>query len=205
MATGDNPHPIAIGGSESVRVLGESICEALNAQGVIAGTGRSVNEGFVLTRQSDEIEANAEPVWLSNTARSKSQRISSIRDDCRKELERFKWIESEKAGYDLGELADRRWMCEHWNAYLKARWLEHLQGNRFWIEMDRRDFGLLERQFQDRQELLRPILKRLILGHENLQIIQWATVNRLPMDQVLEILETLDINSRHLAHRFDRI
>src|SRR4051794_12760413 len=42
---------------------------------------------------------------------------------------KYKWIESEKAGYDLGEDAIRRWVKCHWWGFLRARWLEHLQGN----------------------------------------------------------------------------
>ena len=129
----------------------------------------------------------------------------SIYDESRKEEDKFKWIESEKVGYDLGELAVRRWMREHWNGYLRARWLEHLQGKCFWIELDRGDFGLLLSQFHDHADILAPILERLKCGHENLTIIDWAIKNGLPRDVVLTILEALDINSRRLVHRFDRI
>ncbi len=45
----------------------------------------------------------------------------------RREAERHKWIESEKAGADLGENAIRQWVKCHWWGYLRARWLEHLQ------------------------------------------------------------------------------
>ncbi len=63
------------------------------------------------------------------------------------EAQRFKWIESEKAGRDLGETAIRTWICQHWNDFLRHRWLEHLQGKTFWIELDPRDFGLLRTGF----------------------------------------------------------
>src|SRR4051812_1046106 len=92
----------------------------------------------------------------------------SVYDDCVEEANRFKWIESEKAGYDLGENAIRRWVEDHWTGYLRAKWLEHLQGRCFWIELDRGDFGLLEREFHDEQQLLDNILIRLKAGQENL-------------------------------------
>ena len=116
---------------------------------------------------------------------------------------RFKWIESEKAGCDLGEAALRRWVQQHWGGYLRARWLEHLQGTRFWMELDRGDFGLLQRQFCDNTLLLDRILDRLKIGQENLDIILWALTFHISMEQVLDILSALDINSRRLAHRFD--
>jgi len=127
---------------------------------------------------------------------------SSVYLDGEQEALRFKWIESEKAGRDLGEAAIRRWVQNHWWGYLRARWLEHLHGKRFWVELDRGDFGLLQRRFQDQALLLDRILDRLKAGQENLDIILWAQKWGIPMGPVFEILEALDINSRRLAHRF---
>jgi hypothetical protein len=128
---------------------------------------------------------------------------SSVYSDCEQEALRYKWIESEKAGHDLGEDAIRLWVKRHWWGYLRARWLEHLQGKRFWVELDRGDFGLLQREFHDNTLLLDRILDRLKSGQENLDIIIWAMNWGLPMTPVLQILEALDINSRRLSHRFD--
>ena len=128
---------------------------------------------------------------------------SSVYVDGEQEALRFKWIESEKAGCDLGEAAIRRWVQDHWWGYLRARWLEHLQGKRFWVELDRGDFGLLQRKFHDNTLLLDRILDRLKAGQENLDIICWAHDWGIAIDPVLQILEALDINSRRLAHRFD--
>jgi len=118
----------------------------------------------------------------------------SVYVDCEQEALRFKWIESEKAGRDLGEAAIRRWVKEHWWGYLRARWLEHLQGKRYWVELDRGDFGLLQREFRGNTLLLDRILDRLKAGQENLDIIIWATDWCIPMDPVVGILEALDIN-----------
>lgn len=127
----------------------------------------------------------------------------SVYADCEHEAAVYKWIESEKAGCDLGEGAIRRWVKDHWCGFLRSRWLEHLQGKRFWVELDRGDFGLLQREFNDDQLLLDRILDRLKSGQENLDIICWARQFHVNIDRVLEILEALDINSRRLAHRFD--
>ncbi len=128
---------------------------------------------------------------------------ASVYIDGEQEALRFKWIESEKAGCDLGEAAIRRWVQCHWWGYLRARWLEHLQGKRFWVELDRGDFGLLERRFHDNTLLLDRILDRLKSGQENLDIICWALSWGIDTGPVVKILEALDINSRRLAHRFD--
>jgi len=127
---------------------------------------------------------------------------ASVYVEGEQEALRFKWIESERAGRDLGEAAIRRWVQCHWWGYLRARWLEHLQGKRFWVELDRGDFGLLQRRFVDESLLLDRILDRLKEGKENLDIIVWAQEWGIPTDPVLEILEALDINSRRLAARF---
>ncbi len=118
------------------------------------------------------------------------------------EAHRYKWIESEKAGRDLGEVAIRGWIGEHWRGFLRHRWLEHLQGKTFWIELDQGDFGLLRTAFRD-SALIDPILDHLKQGRENLDIILWALRNRYPMNEVREILEALDVNSRRIECRFD--
>jgi hypothetical protein len=129
---------------------------------------------------------------------------ASVFADCEQEAQRFKWIESERAGRDLGEPAIRRWVQQHWWGYLRARWLEHLEGKRFWVELDRGDFGLLQRRFHENEALLDRILDRLKAGQENLDILVWAIDWGIASEPVLQILETLDVNSRRLAHRVDK-
>ena len=124
--------------------------------------------------------------------------IFSVYTESEQEALRFKWIESERAGRDLGDAAIKKWVKDHWCGYLRARWLEHLQGKRFWVELDRGDFGLLQRRFHDNSLLLDRILDRLKAGKENLDIISWALDWGIPTSSVLDILEALDINSRRL-------
>lgn len=161
--------------------------------------------GKITMKVKDSCNGSEECTTLSRGARTggRDMEICSVYKDCEEEALRYKWIESEKAGCDLGESAICRWVKDHWWGYLRARWLEHLQGKRFWVELDRGDFGLLQRRFQDQTLLLDRILDRLKAGQENLDIIIWAQDWNLPIRPVLEILEALDINSRRLAHRFD--
>jgi hypothetical protein len=132
---------------------------------------------------------------------STGQRRLSLHQCGQEEAQRFKWIESEKAGRDLGETAIHAWVRRYWNAFLRHRWLEHLQGETFWIELDRGDFGLLLTAFQS-SPVIDPILEHLRHGRENLDIILWALKNQVPMSDVLEILEALDVNSRRLECGF---
>ena len=121
----------------------------------------------------------------------------------KEEALQFKWIESERAGHDLGDMAIRTWICQHWNGFLRQRWLEHLQGKTFWIELEQCDFGILRREFQS-SPLLDPIIEMLKLGRENLDIIQWALINHhSSMREVREILRQLDVNSARIECSFD--
>jgi hypothetical protein len=137
---------------------------------------------------------------LGRTQTSEANRPShklSVQDRGAVEAQRHKWIESEKAGRDLGEWAIRGWVRQHWNGFLREKWLEHLEGRAFWIELDHDDFGLLQRSFQD-SALIDEILRRLKCGQENLDVLSWAIDEQLEMEEVFEILETLDINSRRI-------
>jgi hypothetical protein len=150
------------------------------------------------SRQEGPVLAAMRSVKMSSLEKS------SLYSDCEQEAQRYKWIESERAGRDLGEPVIRKWVQQHWWGYLRARWLEHLLGKRFWVELDRNDFGLLLEKFQDRQVLLDRIVDRLKAGQENLDIIVWAIDWGISFNPVCEILEALDINSRRLVHRIDR-
>ncbi len=126
----------------------------------------------------------------------------SLHECGEREAQRFKWIESEKAGRDLGEMAIRSWIRQHWSRFLRQRWLEHLQGKTYWVELDQKDFGVLRTRFRN-SPLIDPIIEHFSRGLENLDIILWAMRERQPMDQVHEILAALDVNSARLPCGFD--
>ena len=133
---------------------------------------------------------------LSSTFLGPDVRLS-VHDQGAVEAQRHKWITSEQAGHDLGDGAIRSWVRSHWSGFLRARWLEHLQGRAFWIELDHGDFGLLQLAFRDSM-LIDDILLRLKAGGENLDIINWALDANHPVEEVLTILEALDINGRRI-------
>src|SRR5947207_8220216 len=108
----------------------------------------------------------------------------SVYRHCAQEVLRHKWIQSQKVGYDLGEAAIKEWVQMHWMGYLRARWVEHLQGKCFWSELHQCDFGLLQRKFHDCQPLLDSILNQLKAGKENLDVLFWAYENHIPSDPV---------------------
>ena len=184
---------------------------------MLSGPSREGEDGKVYSAGSGHVGRIANPSYLwgrikirpthlgrriGGSEEELTVEICSVYADSRREMDVFKWIESEKVGYDLGEVAVRRWVQQHWCGYLRARWMEHLQGRRFWVELDRNDFGLLQREFRD-DPLLDRILDRLKAGQENLDIICWALDWGIDAKALIQILEALDINSRRLAHRFD--
>lgn len=126
----------------------------------------------------------------------------SLRDHGVHEACKHKWIESEKAGRDLGEWAIRCWVLKHWHGFLRQRWVEHLEGVAFWVELDEDDFGLLGRAFHD-SLLFTPIFEMLKKGKENLDVIRWAQNEGHCTDEVLQILEALDINSARIEFQFE--
>ena len=126
----------------------------------------------------------------------------SLRLDVRDHLDRHKWIQSQKAGRDLGQEAVRDWIQKHWYGYLKARWLEHLEGHNYWIELSRDAFGLLRREFPEQGQLLDCVLERMKVGCENLEIICWAVEEHLPVEEIRHILKVIDINSLRLYRFF---
>ncbi|MFO0864110.1 MAG: hypothetical protein U0744_05555 [Gemmataceae bacterium] len=101
--------------------------------------------------------------------------IRSVYVEAQKD-EAFKWIESQKpatiyATSPLRALGPG----EHWWGFLRERWIQHLQGTAYWMELDRGDFGPFNNAFLDKQELLHPILNRLKGGLENLDVIPRPT------------------------------
>lgn len=123
----------------------------------------------------------------------------------RREADIYKWIESQKAGYDLGEAAIRRWVQEHWDGFLRARWVQHLEGSVFWTELGHDEYGFLKRKFQTQALLLDRIADHLKACKENLDIIVWCIDWNINFEDVFAILHELDINGKRLIKLFDPV
>jgi len=124
--------------------------------------------------------------------------IPSLYDAAHREAERHKWIESQKHGRDLGDLAIHDWYRQHWLMYCRYRRMEHLQGRQRWREFGDEKFGRLYSLIINGDLLLDRILDRVFVGHENLDIINWAIDWGLSLERVLSILTQLDVNRARL-------
>lgn len=122
----------------------------------------------------------------------------SLYEEAHHEAERHKWIESERHGRDLGDLAIREWYHRHWPRYCRHRRLEHIRGTRRWDEFGDDAFGCIYSLIVTGDLLADRILDRIDAGHENLCIINWAIEWGLPTGRVIDILEQIDVNRARL-------
>lgn len=114
-------------------------------------------------------------------------------------MDRHKWIESQRAGRDLGSAASTDWVDRYWKGWTRSKLIEHLYGWRCWGAFDERDFGLLGRtsvEHHVQRELLEQIASLLADGGENLDVINWAIAGDLPLDNILWLLDRIDINAK---------
>jgi hypothetical protein len=110
-----------------------------------------------------------------------------------------KWIESEKAGRDLGHEAVRNWSRSHWLRFYRWRLVQHLRGEVYFREFHPRTFAVVSNQLKVPTELLESILNHIRDGCENLDIICWVHNRQLPVVPTMEILEAIDINRQRLV------
>lgn len=129
--------------------------------------------------------------------------VKGIFEEASKEAYRHKWIESEKAGYDIGDVAIEDWHRRFWHKFVREHWIQHIRGEVFWRELDNDDFGILKKEFADSREESDAIVTMLEKGGENLDIVQWAIDNGKDMKIVLHILGRLDLNAHRLASKLD--
>ena len=127
--------------------------------------------------------------------------VHSLYDEAVQEADRHKWIESQKQGRDLGQLAVREWYRVHWLRYCRCKRLEHVRGQRCWREFDETTFGQLYSLIITGDLLVDRILDRVDHGDENLDIILWAIEWGLPIRPVVRILEQIDVNRARMEPR----
>lgn len=119
-------------------------------------------------------------------------------EEAAKAIQEHKWLQSERAGRDLGSEAVRDWTRRHWPRFYRRRFVQHLRGEAFFEEFGAECYRLVLGGIAVSREVLETVLDKVQEGAENLELICWARHQHLPRDQVLEILKVLNINSRRL-------
>ena len=128
----------------------------------------------------------------------------SVYTDAHHEAEKHKWIESKKAGRDLGLQAIEDWYRQFWGRYCRARRLEHLSGEQQWVEFAEHEFGQMYQSIVDGNAVLSHLIERFEAGWENLQFTFWvqdAKKSREEINEILGLLEIININITRLEPR----
>jgi hypothetical protein len=123
----------------------------------------------------------------------------SVYEQAKLAVQEHKWIESEKAGRDLGHEAVRHWSRSHWLRFYRWRLVQHLRGEVYFREFHPCTFAAASNQLKVPHELLEAILNQVRDGCENLDIICWVHKKQLPIAPVMEVLEAIDINRQRLV------
>lgn len=105
-----------------------------------------------------------------------------------------KHLDWERFSYDIEETASEDWKRRFWRLWFRVRWVEHLLGDRYWIEMGEQNFGVLRRGEPHNPMLVSRVADRLIAGWENLNIILWASDWGLDLEEVIAVLKKININ-----------
>jgi hypothetical protein len=129
--------------------------------------------------------------------------IVSVFEAAFREARRHCWIESQKQQRDLGERALGEWYQRFWWTFLRHRHLEHLMGERMWDEFDQRSFGILQPFLLSRGTLAREVVELYKSGWENLDIINWAMRQDIPIREVHDCLLLINMNDARIDPRFN--
>jgi len=121
-----------------------------------------------------------------------------VYEEAKKAIQEHRWVESEKAGRDLGADAEQDWIEHYWRTFCRSRYVRHLRGEVFFDEFDTDCFGILSVDFGEVAGLLNAVLERIKEGAENLDLIRWGYQEHVPVNQLLQVLKAADINGHRL-------
>lgn len=118
------------------------------------------------------------------------------------EIQRHKWIESEKARCDVGQAAVTDWVRRFWWRFCRWRRIEHIEGVHRWHEFSHEDFARILPPILANDALMLLIVELMKTDRRrvisDLEVIVWARDAGVSMDRVLEILGEIHINDARL-------
>ena len=130
--------------------------------------------------------------------------IRRLDDEAKFQAMRERWYRSVEAGYNVGDSAIRAWIRIHWSGFFRACWVQHLTGECCWADLPCEEYGLLRRDFGDRQPIVDAIIEMLRLGAENLNFMCWSRSRpAAELPHIFAVLELIDINGHRVRCSFD--
>jgi hypothetical protein len=121
-----------------------------------------------------------------------------VYEEADRAIQEHKWIESEKAGRDLGADARKDWIEHYWCPFYRSRLVQHLRGEAFFDEFDTKCFGIVPGRLGEAAGLLNFVLERIKDGAENLDLFRWGCEQQVPSNELLQVLIAADINGNRL-------
>lgn len=121
-----------------------------------------------------------------------------VYEEAEKAIQDHKWLESEKAGRDLGVDVEREWISTHWRTYCCSRLVQHMRGDAFFDEYGAESFGIFSQSCDEPLALLDAVLEKIQQGAENLDLLCWGHQKHLPTNHLLNVLIAADINGHRL-------
>lgn len=122
----------------------------------------------------------------------------NLYEEAQRAIWNHKWLESEKAGRDLGVEVEKEWIQTYWHRYCRFQFAQHIRGLVFIEEFGKEYFDLGLGHLADFPHLFENILEMVQEGSENLDLIRWAMAEGHCIDQVLSVLVAIDINRHRL-------
>ncbi len=129
--------------------------------------------------------------------------VESVFEAAYLEARRHRWIESQNAGRDLGSPVIHDWYRRFWWTFLRCRHVEHLLGERAWLEFDADSYCVLQNSPRWNTPLSQEIIDLYRIGWENLNLIDHALHRDYPMHEVYECLATINMNDARLNPKFN--
>ena len=117
----------------------------------------------------------------------------SLYEEALREADRFKWLESERCRHDVGHWGKQEWTRRHWATFLRSKRLEHLYGQRRYVEFEDESFGRLIGDPHD--PALQFVASRFVDDcWENLNYFCSSVPGTCSSDRLLHWLELFGIN-----------
>lgn len=114
--------------------------------------------------------------------------MTKFKKEINKEIDRYKWLESELAKRDLGKKAILEWVKKFYNSELRKFWMLHIQGIDKIDDFPEEFYNICNKSPLLENPKTKEVIKELENGGENLSIL-YKDVSTLEVLLILKINE----------------